>query len=94
VSQVRSPHSQEPTVYLYESVPGGVGLSERLFERHAELIAGAADLIGGCGCASGCPACTGPRLEPDVDAKALTLRLLGALVAETAGAGDAPTVAA
>ncbi len=84
VSQVRSPHSQEPTVYLYECVPGGVGLSERLFERHAELVTGAAELIAGCGCASGCPACTGPRLEPDVDAKALALRLLGALVADEA----------
>jgi DEAD/DEAH box helicase domain-containing protein len=94
VSQVRSPHSQEPTVYLYEAVPGGVGLSERLFERHAELIAGAAELIAGCGCSSGCPACTGPRLEPDVDAKALALRLLAALVAHPAASGAAPTAAA
>jgi len=82
VSQVRSPHNGSPTVYLYEAVPGGVGLSERLFERHAALIAGAAELISGCGCASGCPACTGPRLEPDVDAKALALRLLNALIDE------------
>jgi DEAD/DEAH box helicase domain-containing protein len=80
VSQVRSPHNGSPTVYLYESVPGGVGLSERLHDRHDELVAGAADLIAGCGCDSGCPACTGPRLEPDVDAKALALRLLGALL--------------
>jgi DEAD/DEAH box helicase domain-containing protein len=93
VSQVRSPHNQEPTVYLYEGVPGGVGLSERLFERHAELIAGAAELIAGCDCASGCPACTGPRLEPDVDAKQLALRLLRALVAEAPEA-RAPTAAA
>jgi DEAD/DEAH box helicase domain-containing protein len=93
VSQVRSPHNQEPTVYLYEAVPGGVGLSERLFERHAELIAGAADLIAGCDCASGCPACTGPRLEPEVDAKALALRLLRVLVAEPAVDGEAPGVA-
>jgi DEAD/DEAH box helicase domain-containing protein len=88
VSQVRSPHHQEPTVYLYEAVPGGVGLSERLFERHDELLVGAADLIAGCDCASGCPSCTGPRLEPDVDAKALAMRLLRALAA------DAPVVAA
>ena len=93
VSQVRSPHNQETTVYLYEGVPGGVGLSERLFERHAELIAGAAELIAGCDCASGCPACTGPRLEPDVDAKQLALRLLRALVAEAPEA-RAPTAAA
>jgi DEAD/DEAH box helicase domain-containing protein len=90
VSQVRSPHNQSPTVYLYECVPGGVGLSERLFDRHDELVAGAADLIAGCGCLSGCPACTGPRLEPDMDAKALALRLLRSLVAES----DAPAGAA
>jgi DEAD/DEAH box helicase domain-containing protein len=79
VSQVRSPHYQTPTVYLYEAVPGGVGLSERLYERYAELVAGATELIAGCDCAAGCPACTGPRLEPDVDAKELALRLLRAM---------------
>ena len=79
VSQVRSPHNQSPTVYLYEAVPGGAGLSERLFDRHRELVAGAAELISGCDCQGGCPACTGPRLEANVDAKALALRLLGAL---------------
>jgi DEAD/DEAH box helicase domain-containing protein len=94
VSQVRSPHHQAPTIYLYEAVPGGVGLSERLYERHAELVAGAADLIAGCACVSGCPACTGPRLEPDVDAKALALRLLQGLVAGSATASAAPTTAA
>jgi DEAD/DEAH box helicase domain-containing protein len=86
VSQVRSPHSEQPTIYLYESVPGGVGLSERLWERHDELLAAAADLIASCGCEAGCPACTGPRLEPDVDARALALRLLGALGAPIAAA--------
>jgi DEAD/DEAH box helicase domain-containing protein len=80
VSQVRSPHHQKPTVYLYESVPGGAGLSERLYERHRELVTGAADLISGCACASGCPACTGPRLEPDINAKELAMRLVGALL--------------
>ena len=40
VTQVRSPHSEEPTIYLYEAVPGGIGLSERLWERHDDLIDG------------------------------------------------------
>jgi len=84
VTQVRSPHAEEPTIYLYEAVPGGIGLSERLYERHDELLAGAADLILACSCVAGCPACTGPRLEPDVDAKGLALRLLAEL---GAGAG-------
>ena len=79
VTQVRSPHHEAPTIYLYEAMPGGVGLSERLWARHEELVLGAAELIGGCPCDAGCPACTGPRLEPHVDAKALALRLLGEL---------------
>ena len=79
VTQVRSPHSEAPTIYLYEAVPGGVGLSERLYKRHDELVTGAKALIEACACRSGCPACTGPRLDPEVDGKALALRLLGAL---------------
>ena len=86
VSQVRSPHHEAPTIYLYEAMPGGVGLSERLFERHSELVVGAAELIAACACDSGCPACTGPRLEPDIDAKVLARRLLAALTEEV-GAG-------
>jgi DEAD/DEAH box helicase domain-containing protein len=76
VTQVRSPHHDAPTIYLYEAVPGGIGLSERLWHRTDELLDGAAGLIRSCRCESGCPACTGPRIEPEVDAKALALRLL------------------
>lgn len=85
VSQVRSPHYQTPTIYLYEAVPGGVGLSERLFERYGELVEGATDLIAACDCQAGCPACTGPRLEPEVDARQLALRLLRAMAAASPG---------
>jgi len=84
VTQVRSPHAEEPTIYLYEAVPGGIGLAPRLFERHDELLAGATALIAACGCDGGCPSCTGPRLEPNVDARALAMRLLTEL---GAGAG-------
>jgi DEAD/DEAH box helicase domain-containing protein len=79
VTQVRSPHQESPTIYLYEAVPGGIGLSERLYARHDELVPGATQLVAACPCDSGCPACTGPRLDPEVDAKALALRLLAAL---------------
>jgi len=82
VAQVRSPHDGAPTVYLYEAVPGGVGLAERLWQRHAELVDGAADLVAACGCDGGCPSCTGPRPaggEVDLDARSLALRLLGGL---------------
>jgi DEAD/DEAH box helicase domain-containing protein len=90
VSQVRSPHHEAPTIYLYEAMPGGVGLSERLWARHDELVDGAAELLVSCACEAGCPACTGPRLEPGVDAKALALRLLGELGARSAGPAVVP----
>jgi DEAD/DEAH box helicase domain-containing protein len=76
VTQVRSPHAERPVVYLYEAVPGGVGLSPRLFERHAQLLAGAQDLIAACACDSGCPACVGPRGETGGPAKTLAIELL------------------
>ncbi len=97
VTQVRSPHQEAPTIYLYEAVPGGVGLSERLFGRHDELISRALGLVDACPCESGCPACTGPRPDPEVDAKALARRLLAALGATSAvpapGAVDEPAEA-
>ena len=47
------------SVYLYDHVPGGVGLSARIFERAADLMAQAAELVAGCSCSLGCPSCVG-----------------------------------
>ena len=44
-AQVRSPHGERPVVYLWEAVPGGVGLAPRLFARTDELLGGALDLV-------------------------------------------------
>ncbi|NZA28239.1 DEAD/DEAH box helicase [Luteimonas sp. SJ-92] len=51
-----------PTLYLYDNYPGGVGLSLPLYERRAELHARAVELVRGCACTGGCPACVGPVL--------------------------------
>ncbi len=82
VSQVRSPHAERPVIYLYDGVPGGVGLAARLFQRHVELIEGARDLVAACGCLTGCPSCTGPSLETGGDARAAALDLLTMLCTE------------
>jgi DEAD/DEAH box helicase domain-containing protein len=55
-----------------------------MWERHDELVVAAAELVAACPCEAGCPACTGPRLEPEFDPKALALRLLGQLGATAA----------
>ena len=54
-----------PRIYIYERIPAGIGFSAQLYERHDELMAGAADLIRRCGCRYGCPACVGPVLLVD-----------------------------
>jgi DEAD/DEAH box helicase domain-containing protein len=59
-------------------------MSPRLFERTEELVQGALELVGGCDCEVGCPACVGPRGESRLDGRALATRLL-CLLAGPAG---------
>jgi DEAD/DEAH box helicase domain-containing protein len=55
-----SPHTRQPTITLYEMVPGGTGLTDELIVHHAELLQMAKDRIAECPCEQGCPACVGP----------------------------------
>jgi DEAD/DEAH box helicase domain-containing protein len=54
------PSGYSPTLFLYELVPGGTGLAERIFEQQETLILRTHKLISTCPCTSGCPACVGP----------------------------------
>jgi DEAD/DEAH box helicase domain-containing protein len=54
-----------PTVYLYDNYPGGVGLSAPLFDLRQDVVTRARDLVAGCDCGHGCPACVGPILACD-----------------------------
>ena len=79
----RDPHAGrvggfDPTIFLFDAQPGGVGLSERLFERAPELLDRARALLESCPCGSSCPACVGPS-EQYADRRRIALRLLTAL---------------
>jgi DEAD/DEAH box helicase domain-containing protein len=65
VSDIHRAERFIPTVYLYDNYPGGVGLSEPLWKRQAELLKRAQELVSECDCKSGCPACVGPVLAAD-----------------------------
>src|SRR5690606_34919363 len=56
----------DPTIFLFDAHPGGVGLAPRIFERARELFERAHLLIDSCPCSSGCPACVGPVQESAV----------------------------
>jgi DEAD/DEAH box helicase domain-containing protein len=65
----------EPTLFLYDHVPGGVGLAERIFELSGVLLARTHSMILACQCPTGCPACVGPS-EGDATRKSAALALL------------------
>ena len=66
-----------PTLFLYEHTPGGIGLSERIFEQRHVLLERALRLVEGCSCVSGCPACVGPAAGSATDGrKAIAIALL------------------
>jgi DEAD/DEAH box helicase domain-containing protein len=73
-----------PTLFLYEHVPGGIGLAERIFEQREALIARALRLIESCACEAGCPACVGPGdFGAAVSRKRVALELLRGIVVTT-----------
>jgi DEAD/DEAH box helicase domain-containing protein len=69
----------KPTVVIYDSVPAGIGFSERLFELHDELLTRAHELVAACECEDGCPSCVGPGGENGYGGKRETRALLDAV---------------
>ncbi|MSQ31569.1 MAG: DEAD/DEAH box helicase [Dehalococcoidia bacterium] len=78
-TQVRSPHTGLPTIFLWEAIPGGVGFGERLYLETARLIDIARGLVDACACIEGCPGCVGPAAAPGLGVKAAAQSALGAL---------------
>ncbi|HEU5058086.1 MAG TPA: DEAD/DEAH box helicase [Kofleriaceae bacterium] len=79
LAQVQAPFTGRPTLYLYDAVPGGVGLSERLFSLTDDLIRACRDAVEGCPCADGCPACVGPAIEVGHRGKQVVTELLAGM---------------
>ncbi len=50
----------DPTLFVFDAHPGGVGLAARIFERSDELLDRCRELLTSCPCPAGCPACVGP----------------------------------
>lgn len=80
--QVKSPYTGKPTIYIYDTIPGGMGLSEKLFDMHAEVLEQCARVVRECPCPAGCPSCVGP----DGADKRTVLKILDELCANAAGA--------
>jgi len=76
----------DPTIFLYDRIPGGIGLAPRLFAAREELLRRARATIEGCRCDEGCPACVGAVMQapaalklpkrPELMRRAVALALL------------------
>jgi len=66
----------EPSLYLYDAYPGGIGFSEPLFRVHDLLLRRTRELIAACPCEQGCPSCVGPVGEKSERAKEAALKIL------------------
>ncbi|MCA9001927.1 MAG: DUF1998 domain-containing protein, partial [Planctomycetes bacterium] len=75
-SHVRCPFFGRPTIFLYDRVQGGVGLSNLLLDAFPDLLKSALQVVERCECVEGCPACVGPRAQAGPDGKRLVLALL------------------
>jgi DEAD/DEAH box helicase domain-containing protein len=75
-SGARGEQLYEPTLFLYDHVPGGVGLASRLFDERESVLRGTRALLESCVCEKGCPSCVGPVAG---NRKALALAILDAI---------------
>jgi DEAD/DEAH box helicase domain-containing protein len=75
----------EPDLFLYDSYSGGVGLSAPLYRLTDRLLTQSRELIEGCGCDAGCPACVGPVGEIGERGKEVALEILAKLLSTWRG---------
>ena len=57
---MKRPSGSNPTIYLYDSHAGGIGLSERVFDVLPLLLQRGLETLQACACRWGCPSCVGP----------------------------------
>lgn len=79
VPQVKATHSGQPTIYMYDRYPGGIGLSEKLYEKMGLIMKEAELMIISCPCESGCPSCVGLDLY-ESNTKRIAVSLLRTLI--------------
>lgn len=75
VPQVKALHNGKPTFFIYDSYPGGIGLSERIYDLWQPLLEHVYEHVQGCSCLIGCPSCIGAQ-DQSGDAKEKVIQFL------------------
>jgi len=61
VPQVKASHNELPTFFVYDKYPGGIGLSEKVYDLWEDLLMKTLEHVSKCPCESGCPSCIGAQ---------------------------------
>lgn len=83
VPQVKAVHNERPTIFIYDSYPGGIGIAERVYDILLSLIERTIAHVEKCPCKAGCPSCIGAQ-DAMGDSKNQVLKVLRILAAEMA----------
>ncbi|MGB0647111.1 MAG: DEAD/DEAH box helicase, partial [Bradymonadia bacterium] len=75
----------DPTLFLYDTVPGGIGLVQRLYDSRSRLLKAASSVIANCKCSAGCPACVGPILGDGEISQSTNRRMVALTLLERLG---------
>lgn len=81
VPQVKSVHNEKPTLFIYDSYPGGIGLSERVYDVLLPIIEQTIQHLENCPCKQGCPSCIGAQDSLN-DNKRKVVKILSILLTE------------
>ena len=81
IYQVRGTFTQQPTLFVYDNSPGGIGLAEKCFTMQSLLLNHALDIVVNCDCKEGCPSCAGPVGEIGTEGKKASVSLLKEMIA-------------
>ena len=81
VPQVKAVHNERPTLFIYDSYPGGIGLSEKIYDLILPLFERTIKHVENCPCQAGCPSCIGAQ-DGLLESKKHVLKVLTILRAE------------
>lgn len=84
LAEALQPHFEAPALVLYDRIPNGVGLAERIYRVHRDILAAALALVEKCRCRSGCPSCVGPQAGLGARSKGVARSILLGMLGESA----------
>lgn len=74
-TRLKDPYLKQPSLFIIDNIPGGVGLAEGAYELRGKLIKACLDALDCCICNNGCPVCTGAYPD-NFDIKGILRRIL------------------